>query len=192
MTVTTRDASNNVVANECFTLYASPVSEYAVTFNTVNENGTLTATVDGVAITSGKQIAEGKNIVFKATPNIGYKVKEWKHNNTVVNGIDNTSYTLSDLSAAATVTAEFDKVTGIEDHFVPNLNIYPNPFEEMLHITGAENCTLRVMDVAGAVAHIQKITSADEIIRLKQLLSGVYFFRVEKDGQAKTIKVMKK
>lgn len=192
MTVTSRDASNNVVANECFTLYASPLSEYAVTFNTVNENGTLTATVDGTEITSGKQITEGKNIVFKATPSNGFKVKEWKLNDTVVNGIDSVSYTLSDLSAAATVTVEFDKATGIEDLFVPNLNIYPNPFEQMLHITGAENCTLRVMDVAGAVVHIQKITGADEIIPLKQLLPGVYFFRVEKDGQTKTIKVIKK
>ncbi|MFR9164960.1 MAG: T9SS type A sorting domain-containing protein [Dysgonomonas sp.] len=193
MDVTVRDANNNIVNNECFTLYASALEEYAVTFNTVNENGTLTATVDGTEITTGQQVQEGKDVIFTATPDTGYKIKEWKLNNTVVNGTG-TTYTLSDLAEAAIVTVEFELAdgTGVENHSAANLNIYPNPFTDVLHITGAEDGTLQVMNVVGTVVHIQRIATADETIRLEQLLPGVYFFHVEKDGQTKVIKVIKK
>jgi len=108
MTVTVRDANNNVVNNECFTLYASE---------------------------------------------------------------DDTS---------------------IENIFAPNLKIYPNPFADELRITNAENCTLRIMDVVGKQIYAQKITDANETIRLGKLSAGVYFFRLGKDGQTRTVKVLKK
>lgn len=190
MDVTVRDANNNIVTNESFTLYASAAEDYAVTFNAIGSNGTLTASVDGVDINSGDLIPEGKDVVFTATPNSNFKVGEWKLDNATV-GADELTYTLSDLSAAATVTVEFTILTGMEDSFAPNLNIYPNPFVDMLHITGAESSTLRIMDVTGVMVHTQKITGSEEIIHLEQLLPGVYFFHVEKDGQAKVIKAIK-
>ncbi len=190
MTATVRNADNNVVENECFTLQTSAPNKHAVTFNVVNGNGTLTATVDGTGITTGEQVTEGKEVVFTATPNSGYHVKEWKLNNTIVNGTA-TTYTLSNLSAEATVTVEFELATGIENIFTPDLQIYPNPFVNELYITGAENCTLRVMNIVGTAVHIQKISGANEIIHLEQLPAGVYFFRLEKDGQSKTVKILK-
>ena len=189
MTVTVRDANNSVVENECFTLYASPVNEYPVTFNTVSGEGTLTATVDGTEITSGSQVQEGKDVVFTATPDASYKVKEWRLNNTVVNETE-TTYTLSDLSAAATVTVAFDIKSGVDDLSAQAINVYPNPFEDKLQIAGAEDCTLKVIDVAGTVVHVQKITGENDVISLERFLSGVYFFHIEKDKQVKIVRVM--
>jgi hypothetical protein len=84
------------------------------------------------------------------------------------------------------------KYTSIENAPALNPKIYPNPFEDVLYISGAENSTLRVMNILGTVVNIQKITGTNEIICLKQLSAGMYFFCIEKDGLTKTIKVVKK
>ena len=86
---------------------------------------------------------------------------------------------------------EEQEITSVDNPFAENLNIYPNPFTDEVRITGAQNCTLRVTDAKGVAVHIQQINNADEIIRLDQLSTGVYFFSVEKNGQIKTIKVVK-
>lgn len=191
MDFTVRDANNNIVEKECFTLYASAINNCAVNFNTVNAEGTLSATVDGSEIASGAEVTEGKDIVFTATSNSGYKVKEWKLNGNVVSENENT-YTLSDLAEASTVTVEFDLLVGIDNAFDSNFNIYPNPFVNVLNVAGAENSTLQIMDIAGVVVHSQKITDTDESIILEKLQSGMYFVQIEKEGQVKTVKVLKK
>ena len=49
---------------------------FAVTFS-AGSNGSLKATVDGVAITSGDNVVAGKVIEFTATPSSGYVVDNW-------------------------------------------------------------------------------------------------------------------
>jgi hypothetical protein len=44
----------------------------------------------------------------------------------------------------------------------------------------------------GVVVHTQKITNSVETLHLQHLSSGVYFLRLEKDGQIKTMKVVKR
>ncbi len=90
---------------------------------------------------------------------------------------------------AATVTVE--NVTGVEELDIPGLKLYPNPFTGLLHLVGADGCTLQVVNAAGAVVHTQKVTNPDETIHLESLPDGMYFFRLEKDKQVKTIKVVK-
>ncbi|NDW10899.1 T9SS type A sorting domain-containing protein [Dysgonomonas sp. 520] len=192
ITFTVRNGSNEIVDNECFTLYASEINNYAVNFNTVSGNGTLTATVDGTAITTGNQIADDRYIVFTATPDTDYKVKEWKLNGSVVGDAKNT-FTLFGLEAASTITVEFEyNKVGIEDVSASDLTISPNPFADVVRIANAEDSTLQIMDVTGTMVHSQKIAGAEETIRLENLSSGVYFFHVKKDGQAKTVKMIKK
>lgn len=187
---TVRDGSNAIVANECFTL-TTPIEEYPVTFSTVNTIGTLTATVDGAATTTGSLVQKGKNVVFTAVPNEGYKVKEWKLNGVAVDN-RNATYTLSNLTGIATVTVEFEIATGVENSFAANIQISPNPFTDALNITGAENSVLQVTDIAGAKVFKQKISSNNEVIHLKELSPGVYFFHIEKDKQVRIIKIIKK
>ena len=84
-----------------------------------------------------------------------------------------------------------DGLTGSEELFAPNLKVYPNPFTGTVHITGADGCTMRVINSAGKIVLTQKIINSDEPIRLEHLPVGVYFFVLEKDGQTKTVKVIK-
>ena len=111
---TVRDANNNTIStNECFTLYAAPeyiVPSHAVTFSVTGGNGTLTATVDGRTIFSGSNEEVGKNLVFTATPNTGYTVKEWKVNGNVEIGNKTNTLAYANLTAALAVTVEFEEL----------------------------------------------------------------------------------
>ncbi|HET9571086.1 MAG TPA: metallophosphoesterase [Bacteroidales bacterium] len=187
---TVRDGSNAIVTNECFTLTA-PIEEYPIIFNSVNGNGSLTATVDGAEITTGSQVQKGKNVVFTSTPNEGFQVKEWKINGVRVENT-NASYTLSNLTGIATVTVEFEIATGVANSFDANIKLYPNPFLDVLNITGAENSVLKVMDIAGKKIFNQKISRNNEVIQLKKLSPGVYFFHIEKEKQEEIIRIVKR
>ncbi|MDD4672415.1 MAG: T9SS type A sorting domain-containing protein, partial [Bacteroidales bacterium] len=95
-------------ANVTVEFEAIPPTTYAVTYSVVGENGTIAATIDGAAIESGAEVEAGSEVVFTATPTDGYQVKEWTLNGTPVEGT--TTYTITDLQAAATVTVEFEAI----------------------------------------------------------------------------------
>jgi len=95
-------------------------------------------------------------------------------------------------SAGETISFDFSRVpTSIEKLFISTLKIYPNPIKDEVHITSAEGCTLRVFNIAGVTVHTQHITNSDETINFEHIPGGVYFFRFEKDGNEKTVKVIK-
>lgn|GEM_PF-532810 len=180
-----------VTAEVTVTIEFERVTTYhTVTFSVIGVGGTLTATVGGTEITSGNEVPEGSDVIFVAAPNSGYVVKEWTLNDTAVADNTTETYTLSNLTENATVTVEFEQSTGINDIFSA-IQVFPNPFTSMLNITGAENSFLQVLDVLGTIVYTRQITVAEESIHLGNLPAGVYFFRLEKDGQAKTMKVVK-
>jgi len=89
---------------------------YTVTFGSADTNGTLTATVDGGSIATGASVAQGKNVVFTAVPIGGYEVSDWTVNGAVVAGNTNNKYTLTNVSAAATVSVSFVKSISVASH----------------------------------------------------------------------------
>jgi hypothetical protein len=60
-----------------------------------------------------------------------------------------------------------------------------------VHLTGAEGSVLQVITLNGVTVHTQKVENPDETIHLEKLPAGMYFFRIEKDGKAKTIKAVR-
>ncbi|HON19073.1 MAG TPA: hypothetical protein PK990_07890, partial [Salinivirgaceae bacterium] len=83
------------------TTWAEAVKEgtkYTVNYSVVGSNGTLSATVNGSAIANGDQVLEGRSVVFTATPDAGYRVKEWINNGTPVAGNTSNSYTIASLT----------------------------------------------------------------------------------------------
>lgn len=192
MRVTSRDANNNIVENECFTLYASPISNYGITFSTVSGNGSVIATVDEKEISNGTEVKEGKDVVFKAIPNDGFKVKEWKVNNKVIEGHEAEEFTLTNLSEASDISVEFDAITGTEESLENRLSVYPNPFGDILSVSGADGCNIRIVDLAGTVIYNKQIIASHERIELNHLTPGVYFCHIQKDKQTKVVKVMKR
>lgn len=85
------------------------LESYKMTFYIASGEGMLTVTVDGMPITSGSSISTGKNIMFTAKPNSGYRIKAWKDNGIVVNEA-NTNYMISAISNEQTVSVEFEPI----------------------------------------------------------------------------------
>ena len=106
-----------------------PATTYAVNFSVVGSNGTLAATVDAVAISSGDDVVESKDVVFTATPDANYEILEWKLNDVVISDNTTNTYTLTNLADVATISVEFKLTTGIEPTIETNLNVFPIPSE---------------------------------------------------------------
>jgi len=83
---------------------------YVVKFEALGGNGTLTSS-DGSAINSGALVQHGKNVVFTATGNTGYVVKQWKDNGVIVTPTNPNSYTVSGITEDHTVTVEFESAS---------------------------------------------------------------------------------
>jgi LPXTG-motif cell wall-anchored protein len=116
-----KDADGNVSE-----LLKMDIAAYAtaptVTFSTTGSNGSLAAKVDGEVIASGDTVSSGKNVVFTATPDTGYRVKNWTLGGTVVEEQTDNAYTLEDIAESSVVTVEFelipaeDSLTDSEDY----------------------------------------------------------------------------
>lgn len=101
---------NNLSANSVVTVEFK-IKKYAVTYSVIGTNGTLDATVNSADINSGDLINHGSDVVFTAVPATGYKVKEWKKDGSTVVGNTTNSYTITGLTASATVSVEFEIIT---------------------------------------------------------------------------------
>ena len=88
---------------------STPLPTHSVTFGVDGGHGTLKAKADGVAETETSPITvqQGKTVTFTATPEPGYKVKEWKVGGAVVTGSTSNTYT-HPVTEAVAVTVSFE------------------------------------------------------------------------------------
>ena len=93
-------------------------------------------------------------------------------------------------SGTATITVAA-AATGVEDLLTAAITLYPNPFVDELHLSGAEGCTLRVINTSGATVYRRQLTSTNETVSLESLPAGLYFLRFEKDGKGKTLQAVR-
>jgi len=87
-------------------------------------------------------------------------------------------------------------VTGmVETGRAPSLQIYPNPFTDVVQITvetgHAPSLRMQVINTAGAIVHTQTIASPEETIHLGHLPAGLYIIRIENGKIVKTLKTIK-
>lgn len=190
MEVTVRDADNNIVEDECFTLYAAELNDYKVNFGVSAGDGTLTAAVDGEAIADGDFVQECKDVEFKAEPGDGYKVKVWIVNGQEIDS-DAATYVVEGISEDTSVEVSFEKIGGITGTEDLSYFVYPNPCVDEVYVAGAEGSLLKVTDVSGRIQFTRHISGDNEAVSLSGLSDGVYFFIVEKDRQVKVYKVVK-
>jgi len=90
----------------------------------------------------------------------------------------------------------FDIPTGTEEFLASDLKVYPNPFADVVCITGMVLDTgyapsLQIINTAGTVVHTQKITSPNENIYLEHLPAGMYIIRLKNGSMIKTMKIIK-
>lgn len=166
---------------------------YTVTFFIVGGSGALTATVDGVTITSPATVEEGRSIVFTAVPNSNYCVKEWTLNGALVNGT-NITYTLENLSESAAMMVEFDCIiTGSEITDTSFARVYPNPTNGVLTLEfeaeGAYNLSLA--DMTGKVLFRETVVGQTARIDIRNYPVGVYLLTINDGKRQSASRVVK-
>jgi len=82
---------------------------YKVFFEVIG-NGEISATVDGEKIFSGDSVTHGAEVVFTATPDEGYRVKEWVIDGAAISDYSLNTYTHNNLKADVIVTVKFELI----------------------------------------------------------------------------------
>ena len=170
-------ATDTVTEN--ITLYAKWIAlEYTVTFNS-----------QGGSAVASQKVKHGERITPPNDPvRFGFTFAGWYKEADCKTA---WNFDTELVTKNITLYAKWMKVTRTEDFLDKDLKVYPNPFTGQLHLSGADGCALQVITENGAVVHTQKIIAPDEILLLEHLPAGVYFLRVEKERQMKTLKVVK-
>jgi len=152
-----------------------------------------------------QQFTANVTVIGNASTEVTWTVTGNRYSTTTVNENGLLTVAAGETAATITITARsvFDEtkygsatvtienITAVDEFYVPDLNVYPNPFTGTVCLTGAGGYTLQVMNVAGAVVHTQKIESHDEMLRLEHLPASVYVFRLVKDGKSTTVNIVK-
>ncbi|ASB49927.1 LamG-like jellyroll fold domain-containing protein [Alkalitalea saponilacus] len=87
-----------------------PANAYLIDFAVAGSNGAISAEVDGTAIVPGQAVADDKNVVFTATPDMDYEVLAWYVDGVQVAGQTGTEYILLGFSANVLVEVAFKPI----------------------------------------------------------------------------------
>ena len=88
------------------------IPKHAITFSvdSTTPNGTLKAVVSDKEIDSGNEVEEGKTVIFTATADTDYRVKEWKVNDKVVTGNKTNTYKHTVTTQNANIIVSFEAI----------------------------------------------------------------------------------
>lgn len=96
---------------------------HLVTFSVQSGEGSLTANLDGVEISSGELVPPGSTVNFVAVSSTGYRVTDWIVNG-ITQGIDDFSYTASNLEDDVDVKVVFEPISEDYEHLSKQVRDY--------------------------------------------------------------------
>ncbi|MBN2776414.1 MAG: C10 family peptidase [Bacteroidales bacterium] len=80
--------------------------------------------------------------------------------------------------------------TGVEVNSLTDVNIYPNPANEMINITGIYDANIAIYDIYGKL--IMELNNTDSTgIDISDFSAGVYFINISNNDDIKTMKFIK-
>ncbi len=152
---------------------------HLVDFYVEGNNGTLTASVDNNGINSGDEIQAGRDILFTANPDAGFRVKEWTLNGAVVDGATDLNYEIIHIDKDLTVTVAFEEAVSAEYPETPKLLVYPNPARSLLAIESNEIITrIRLIDISGQILKDIAVDAVRADLNVHNFNNGVYLLQV--------------
>jgi hypothetical protein len=112
------------------------------------------------------------------------------------NGTHQIVYAFTDANGcdgSDTINVDVTPCVGInENGALSGVEVYPNPFNEMIVINVTEGTSqIRIMNALGAVIYDQKVNSGRNEISTAQYSSGVYFVEVTNANGTATVKLVK-
>lgn len=164
-------------------------TKYIVSYEVIGGNGVISATVDASSITSGEYVSYDSDVVFSATPDTDYSVKEWKVNGTA-QAETGTEFTYSGLDQDINVTVEFQEGVFVEDINNDNIKAFPNPFRNEIMISNANDLSRIRIDNLIGIQILELETKEDVIINTTDLAPGVYFITFIFNDNSRSVRKM--
>jgi hypothetical protein len=156
----------------------------------VNPCYTIKATVlQGGAITpEGYSFyLPGAEPEYVFTPNPGFEVRYVTVDGESIGAPEGNKYTFPPLDKDHTISVVYKRSTGIEDVNGTLISVAPNPITDQLFVTGMYD-HLEIFDIAGRIFAVAQNQPTVDVSRLAQ---GIYFVKIESNGQTATFKVVK-
>ena len=114
-------------------------------------------------------------------------------NNVLVGDTNVITYTYTDVNGCTNSVSQTifvaDGTVGLADLQAINLSLFPNPTTGILNFQGAEIDRIEVIDVHGRIVQVER--QPDVSIDISALATGLYFLRLEVDGQQYSTRVVK-
>ncbi len=149
---------------------ADPVTKYALGIEET-EGGSVTRDPDAASYEVGTEVT------VTATPIRGYSFTGWTGDTTA----SDTSITIT-MNEDKSITANFEYTQSVNENVLPELvNVYPNPADDVLYISGLEgNSSAVISDLTGKTILEIQDDNIDEI-DISGLTSGMYMLTCSND-----------
>ncbi len=138
--------------------------------------------------------------------NDDYIVNDWREVDlTSLGEIDSLSFALSSSDVGnygmntpayfcldhitTTLTSE---IVLNEETTLTNTVMYPNPVNDILHISNANNSQIKIVDLSGKVLYNKYSYNNIETVNLSEFNTGIYFVSVKTDEKVTTKKIIKR
>ena len=79
-------------------------------------------------------------------------------------------------------------ILSVSQSELENVNIYPNPTQDILNISNAETANIKVFDILGRMILSKENISLNEQLNVSGLNAGAYFVKISKEGNVTTKK----
>ena len=138
-------------------------------------------------------MANGNLLTYDGDAGINY---QWYLNNEMIDGATSATYeVLEDGNYAIEVTNEFGCIdmsdedfivySGIEESYLWNIQVYPNPNDGLLHISMEQQgrFNLQIIDNSGKLVHQEAFQTTKLDVNTSKLARGLYTLRIcHEDG----------
>jgi hypothetical protein len=159
--------------------------EYTVEFSSLDDNqGTVTATVNNVPISSGDKVLEGTNVTFTANPLPGFVVTGWQLNGEVMifRGGTPSSYSFN-INDNTEITLVFSQEpTSIHEsqEQLSSVSVFSYSGTRYVRIDALEAIQqIVLLDIAGNVVRVEKGNdSENQVVNVGAIPQGIYIISV--------------
>ncbi len=163
-------------------LFEKDVVLYYTLHYSSSENGHIS----GDTLQTVEEFQDGTSV--EAVPNSGFYFIEWS------DGVTDNPRTDLQVENDVSVQAIFDISTEVRNNLLRNIQVYPNPVGNILHIAnpGISSFGYRLSQVDGRVLKEGKIESAFAALILDEYASGIYILSFSNNDSISSVKLIKK
>ncbi|MCB9365311.1 MAG: T9SS type A sorting domain-containing protein [Flavobacteriales bacterium] len=137
---------------------------------------------------SGTDTYIGAQFKLGANTHYGWILVNWDGNGTFIV----KSFAYNDVPDASINAGDTGGTVGISDQINSTYHIYPNPFNNVLNLTGLKiGSTAQLIDVTGKTIELIKAFNKNVVITTNHLENGVYFIKISDENSTTTRKLVK-